>query len=109
MGDREQPVGNRLIAVKRAEQRYQTHVQALREVKKVIEVEPPEHYSHLEDRQKKQHRVMDRQAVIERDNLVLLEKLQRIVTSPKRRLYEEPFMLDSLSKGSLRNRIIVTS
>jgi hypothetical protein len=83
MGDREQPVANRLIM-----QRWQTflqqkHQQTIKNVKSNLDSAPPPQYSHLQTRSKKNQVAYDKNIEIEKNNLILLEKMRQIMTEPQ--------------------------
>ncbi|KAI8819184.1 KIAA1430-like protein-domain-containing protein [Fimicolochytrium jonesii] len=81
------PTTNKIMAVKWDEIDREFHAKKLAGVKSFIDTSAPKKYSHLENRKKTLQLAMDRQAQIDRDNAILVQKMTAIMKSTKSHLY----------------------
>jgi len=107
MGDRELPQANRTVARRLLAQRQAAHEAAKAAARSTIPTEPPPSFDFLSQRSKRNQLFMERAAAIERDNLILLEKMRRVLAERQMpALASEPFAKDSLNRGARQAQML---
>ncbi|KAJ3162831.1 Ubiquitin-protein ligase [Geranomyces michiganensis] len=84
------PTTNKLVGVRWDAANRRIHAKRLNTVKSTIDTSAPKTYSHLEYKKKTLQLAMERQAQIDRDNDILLEKMASIMKMEQKLLEQTP-------------------
>lgn len=100
MGDRALPEFNRLLCAREHDRLLCLHQQTLAHSRSTLHVnnENPIEYNHLCDRAKSRQIWSEQQQKIERENVILLEKMRHIMTETQMRI-QEPYEKGSLNRN----------
>lgn len=90
------PVGNKLLSKKWEEKNHQIHEDKLKRMQPRVNSGPPEKFSHLRYKAKREQLLEDRFTEIERENRILLEKMSSIMN--KKQYKTDGFAVKSLNK-----------
>lgn len=106
MGDREKPVANRVIWEQYHAYQYKLHLNKMREIRPVLKLEAPVSFKLMgKANAKKKQQKFEMQAKLERDNLILLSRMRRIMTS-KQVNNTTPFLKGSLNKVVRKKELV---
>ena len=107
MGDREIAVPNRTVHNRWMRHLAGLHSERLEHMKSTLPQDPPPTFDFLSQRSKRNQAFMTRASAIERENLILLDKMRGIM-STKQMLAEtsEPFLKESLNRERRKKDMI---
>ncbi|KAJ3149078.1 hypothetical protein HDU89_004080 [Geranomyces variabilis] len=84
------PMTNKIVGAKWRAVDCEIHERKLSNVRSTIDTSAPRTYSHLENKKKAMQLAMERQAQIDRDNDILLEKMASIMKTEKKQYAQMP-------------------
>lgn len=105
MGDREFPSLNKFLTERRVAYEKKKQREALLRVTKSIDNVSPPSFVHLAHKAKKKQMDKERMRDVERENLILLDKMRKIMVEP-RTLSAPPYIKDSLNRKIRKDEII---